>query len=105
MPTQTTHLAALRSALEEQYQQQTAELAELTLHSGDPEDGGYDRDTITARIAATKQTLADVTAALQRMADGTYGRCARCRAEIPWERLEIRPHARYCVPCQQAVSE
>lgn len=104
MQTQATHLDALRSALEEQFQQQTAELNELTLHSGEPEGGGYDRDTIVARIAATKQTLADITEALQRIDDGTYGRCERCHADIPWERLEIRPYARYCVPCQQAVS-
>lgn len=30
-------------------------------------------------------------------------RCARCRAEIPTERLEILPDTRICVQCSKAV--
>jgi RNA polymerase-binding transcription factor DksA len=104
MQTRVTRLDALRQALEEQFEQQTAELIELTMHSGAPELNGHDRHTILTRIASTRQTLADTTQALRRMAEGTYGRCERCQAEIPMERLEIRPHARHCVPCQQSVS-
>jgi len=35
------------------------------------------------------------------MSEGTYGCCEGCGAEIPVARLEIRPSARYCVPCQE----
>lgn len=94
-------LEALRMTLEQQFERHTIELAELTIAKGKPERAGYDRDTVPALIAATRQALADTTQALRRVAEGQYGTCERCRGEIPLERLEIRPHARFCVPCLQ----
>jgi RNA polymerase-binding transcription factor DksA len=37
-----------------------------------------------------------VTAALARVDDGTYGRCAVCDREIDDERLDARPEVRTC---------
>ncbi|MFC0531301.1 TraR/DksA family transcriptional regulator [Phytohabitans kaempferiae] len=91
----------LQVALEEQVQRYTEELAALSTHGASPENAGLDRATVTARADTTRQALADAAQALKRMADGTYGRCERCDGPIPAERLEIRPHARFCVPCQQ----
>src|SRR5919112_6562115 len=47
--------------------------------------------------------LADVVAALERIADGTYGACVRCGAAIAAERLEALPWAAYCIGCQRLV--
>ncbi|WP_348774208.1 TraR/DksA C4-type zinc finger protein [Micromonospora sp. WMMD1155] len=41
------------------------------------------------------------TGALGRISDGTYGLCERCHESIPAERLDVLPHARFCVPCQE----
>jgi DnaK suppressor protein len=43
--------------------------------------------------------LVRVRAALVRVADGTYGKCARCGRDIPPERLEFMPEAGQCVQC------
>lgn len=43
--------------------------------------------------------LVEIDAALQRVADGTYGICARCGRRIPDERMEVRPMAELCVAC------
>ena len=96
-------LSPLQTVLEEQFEQLTEELTRLTMHATTPEVIGYDQHGLEAQIAATRQKLAETTQALQRIASGTYGQCERCHQPIPPERLEIRPHARYCVPCQQAV--
>jgi DnaK suppressor protein len=37
--------------------------------------------------------------ALARLADGTYGACESCGAEIPAGRLRIRPESTLCVDC------
>jgi DnaK suppressor protein len=42
-----------------------------------------------------------VTGALARLDDGTFGRCLRCGAAIPDERLEVLPWAAFCIACQQ----
>lgn len=43
--------------------------------------------------------LRAVDAALERIAAGTYGLCARCGRPVPAERLAVRPAAERCVPC------
>ena len=89
----------LRNTLEEQLQRHTDQLSALTVCSQQPDRGGYD-DTLAALIASSRRAVADTTRALRRMADGSYGTCERCTASIPLERLDILPHARFCVPCQ-----
>ena len=46
-------------------------------------------------------TAAEVTLALARLDDGTYGICEECGAAIPRERLEALPTASLCVACKQ----
>lgn len=38
-------------------------------------------------------------AALDRMADGTYGHCTHCNSILAVERLEIIPQAELCMDC------
>jgi DnaK suppressor protein len=91
----------LRDSLEEQFQRNTDQLAELTLRSRQPGRGGYDHDTLAALITSARQSVSDTAQALRRMAEGNYGTCERCTADIALQRLEILPHARFCVPCQR----
>jgi DnaK suppressor protein len=37
--------------------------------------------------------------ALDRIENGTYGICEECGGAIGLKRLEVRPVAKYCVPC------
>jgi DnaK suppressor protein len=94
----------LRNTLEEQFRRHTDQLTELTVCSQQPDCGGYDRDTLAALIASARGAVADTARALRRMAEGSYGVCERCTAAIPLQRLEIMPHARFCVTCQRAPS-
>lgn len=47
--------------------------------------------------------LADVFAALQRVASGTYGRCVVCGEAIAAARLEAIPEAMRCVGCARVA--
>jgi RNA polymerase-binding transcription factor len=40
-----------------------------------------------------------IRAALQRMQDGTYGRCVTCDAPIGTQRLAALPYATQCIAC------
>jgi DnaK suppressor protein len=48
-----------------------------------------------------KHRLTDVTDALHKFQEGTYGTCERCGQSIDWARLEALPAARFCIRCQQ----
>lgn len=67
----------------------------------DPEGStlSLDQARDAALLNRIEQTLAELSAAGQRLAAGTYGRCESCRREIPRERLLARPEVRLCVPC------
>ncbi|MFC4070415.1 TraR/DksA family transcriptional regulator [Actinoplanes subglobosus] len=101
MSTDTGHSeAVVHAALTEELDRQTARLKELTEMSADTGDPG-ESHTQDALLAATRRSVEQVTGALRRIADGVYGHCEGCAGAIPAARLEILPHARFCVPCQQ----
>ena len=95
----------LGRTLEEQFRRHTDQLTELVVCSQQPDRGGYDDDILTALITAARQAVADTAHALRRMANGSYGTCERCTGAIPLERLEILPHARFCVRCHHRRSD
>ncbi len=41
--------------------------------------------------------------ALDRIFDGTFGKCQECGGDIPEGRLNIRPFAIYCVKCKSKL--
>jgi DnaK suppressor protein len=47
-----------------------------------------------------QETLHQVEAALQRLNDGSYGKCTRCGEQISTARLEALPYAELCIRCQ-----
>lgn len=67
----------------------------------DPEGAtiAFERSQVDALIRQVEEHLAEVDAAMQRVAAGTYGTCEACGEHIPDERLEARPTARTCVGC------
>jgi DnaK suppressor protein len=56
-----------------------------------------------SRAASLLSTIDEIDAALDRIAEGTYGACVHCGVDIPTERLEFRPFATGCVTCQASA--
>ena len=57
-------------------------------------------DEVTrAQREALNQVLLEISAARQRLVEGTFGSCMGCAQSIPVERLEIRPWSATCVSC------
>lgn len=48
-----------------------------------------------------EQIRREVSAALRRITEGTYGKCEACGRPIPLKRLNALPYTRYCVDCEQ----
>jgi len=109
-----------RGLLEEERQQTLRRLANLTGDfeevvaasrdtnaddEHDPEGAtiAFERSQIAAFVRQSRVHLAEVEAALQRLAAGTFGVCERCDRSIATERLEARPVARTCIACASAA--
>jgi RNA polymerase-binding transcription factor len=67
----------------------------------DPEGAtlAFERQHVAALAQAARERLADIDAALARLADGSYGACQTCGQPIGAERLAARPAARTCIGC------
>ena len=51
-----------------------------------------------------RRELAEIDAALERIADGTYGSCEECGGPIGRQRLRAIPEARRCIACSEAIA-
>ena len=90
-------------------------LARAVLSSGSSPLAPDERDSDEADAAVTtdmrehvmwllqdhRQKLELIERALQRISDGSYGRCESCGESISPERLEALPYATQCIGCQQ----
>ena len=74
-------------------------LSDVPLHPADMGTDNFDEELDLALLENEQQLLVDIDDALARIKAGTYGRCENCHREIPRERLEALPYARYCVEC------
>jgi RNA polymerase-binding transcription factor DksA len=102
-------LAADRERAAAQVAALAAELASLMAASEDsnaddehdPEGAtiGFERAQLSAVLDAARQRLAEIDAALDRVAAGGYGTCEICGSPIGAERLAALPAARRCIDC------
>jgi DnaK suppressor protein len=72
-------------------------------HVADDATEVFTRERNLALRSNAEDLLAQVDVALERLAEGTYGICARCGQEIATERLDALPYAIYCISCQSQV--
>jgi RNA polymerase-binding protein DksA len=68
--------------------------------SGEGDTLSVERERDLALSTAARQTIDDITKALARMDDGSYGYCEVCGDRIPVPRLEAIPWADQCVKCK-----
>jgi DnaK suppressor protein len=110
MTTDNDPLAATKAELLELERELTQRLEEMDRSDSRPKmDGAVGRLTFMDEFQQHQMAehgrrnleaqLGRVHAALKRVGDGTYGKCARCGLDIPPERLEFMPEAAYCVQC------
>lgn len=70
-------------------------------HMADDATAAFDQAATVSLRRGHELALHEVEKALQRVADGTYGRCDRCGEEIDFARLKAVPQAALCMTCQR----
>jgi DnaK suppressor protein len=76
------------------------ELAGPVHDLGDESIAALLADVGNAELSRDVEELREVEAARRRLAEGTYGVCVDCGAEIGFERLHAEPAAARCIECQ-----
>jgi RNA polymerase-binding transcription factor DksA len=55
--------------------------------------------------AEARDQIAAIDAAINRLNDGTYGRCVKCHHPIGKERLAAIPYTPFCIDCAKRSAE
>lgn len=109
-----TQIQALQSSLQQREQQLLQELANAQREREQAQDAEdlprepdanqthevSDREVRHAELLRDQHELQAVRAALQRVAEGSYGECSDCGKAIAPERLNANPAAMRCIACQ-----
>jgi DnaK suppressor protein len=109
-------LANFRKQLLEKQRQLVEEVGKSALYGkgqeddsikdlGDQATTAYTREFLFELGNGDRRLLKEVTSALQRIEDGSYGLCERCNEPIAEKRLDALPFARHCINCQRVVEE
>ena len=59
----------------------------------------YNKQILLTLNENERMRLRELDEALDRIESGTYGICEECGEPVGLKRLEVRPVAKYCVPC------
>ena len=73
------------------------ELSTIDNHPADLATELYEREKDIAIKAHEVDALEKVDAALEAIENGSYGVCAKCGVDIPFERLEAVPYTLFCI--------
>lgn len=52
-------------------------------------------------LERNQKEMREISASLAKFDDGIYGICEMCEDEIGIERLQAKPHARFCINCRE----
>ena len=74
-------------------------LSNTPLHLADLGTDNFEQELTLSLVENDDQTLEAIRAAMERIENGTFGRCERCDKPISKERLNALPFTSLCVDC------
>jgi YteA family regulatory protein len=80
----------------------TSELSSYDNHPGDMGSETYEAEVNQSFRTNDKYIISEIDVALLKIQKGNYGECEVCHESIEEERLEMLPHARYCIDCENS---
>ena len=98
LPAAGLDLTAIRRTLQRELTEREERIRQLSPHAAPHLD-----PVAWSALAAARRAVEQITAALDRLSAGTYGRCTRCDGAILPARLEVLPSAPTCIDCQNRV--
>ncbi len=79
---------------------QTGDLSSYSFHMADQGSDTMEREMAFTLASREGRYLHHLNEALERIENGTYGKCRSCGGDIGKNRLEAVPHATQCIKCK-----
>ncbi|HXG10375.1 MAG TPA: TraR/DksA C4-type zinc finger protein [Gemmataceae bacterium] len=80
-------------------------LSNMPIHMADLGTDNFEQEFTLGLLQNEEQMLAEIEAALQRIDQGTFGKCEECQRPIPKARLQALVYTRYCVECARKLQQ
>jgi RNA polymerase-binding transcription factor DksA len=80
-------------------------LSNAPLHMADLGTDNFEQEFTLSLLQNQEQALEEIGQALQRIDQGTFGRCEECHNAIPKARLQALPYTRHCVACARKLQQ
>jgi len=94
-------LAEIRTEVARARDESFGELAGPVTDSADEASADLLSDVDNAEVTRDLLEVREIESAQERMAEGRYGECVDCGAEIDFARLRANPAATRCIACQR----
>ena len=83
----------------------SGDLSSYSYHMADLASDTFEREFEMSMASHGSETLQEIEDALERIEDGSYGKCEDCGKQIGARRLEAVPHARLCIECKSKAEK
>jgi RNA polymerase-binding transcription factor DksA len=97
------YLNSIEGVASETIRNEGGDSSAFGMHQADAGSDAYDRDFALSLLGKEQDALYEINEALKRIETGTYGLCEGTGVQIPEERLEAMPFARYSVTYQEKI--
>jgi DnaK suppressor protein len=82
-----------------------AKTTSMPNHMAELGSEAFDQEFTLSLLGNEKDALVQIDAAIERIEDGSYGRCETCGVHIPKARLNAIPYAVLCIHCASQREE
>ena len=89
------------SVLKRTQREASGDLCAHSIHLADLGTDAMEREKDLQVASAEGRRLREIDEALRRLNDKDFGTCESCGKQIEHRRLEVVPHARLCLKCQE----
>ena len=73
----------------------------MPIHMAELGSDNFEQEFTLGLMEADEGTLGSIDAALDRIQDGSYGKCTQCEAVISKARLNAIPYTPVCIKCAE----
>jgi RNA polymerase-binding transcription factor DksA len=80
-------------------------LSNMPIHMADLVSDNFEQEFTFSLLENEEGRLKEIGAALDRIEQGTFGRCEECHKPIAKARLQALPFARHCVDCARKLQQ
>jgi RNA polymerase-binding protein DksA len=86
-------------------QDQAGDLSNMPIHMADISSDNFELELTLGLIENEERQIKEIDLALERLKDGSYGRCDNCEVKIKKARLKAIPNANLCIACKRLEEE